>query len=524
MPLPVNGTPWPPKPYIGPLEDMRRHSAWYAGDRTSLAAAYGRENIAAIAPAERSPAERLKFWGRRGAPNLGARDNRLHIPLAADIATTSADLLFSEPPTFVLPDGTGSVAAQDRLDQIVDEGGIVNRLLEAAEVAAALGGVYLKADWDTDLAKHPLLGVVHADAALPEFSWGILRAVTFWRELDNVGVTVRRLLERHEPGQIEFGLYEGTKDNLGMVVPLTEHPDLTMLAEGLTAGNVKRTGVTGLTAAYIPNMRPNRRYRGLDWGRSDYQGVEDLFDALDETWTSWMRDIRLGRGRLVVPQAYLQNLGRGSGAAFDPEQEVYAGLEMPPTATSGAASITMTQFAIRVDEHSRSAQALMEQAIGTAGYAPQTFGLDTGPKMATATEVVARQKRSYTTRNKKGRYWAPELSRLLEVMLQLDVALGFSRVMPDRPQVIFPDAITEDPQSTAQTLALLEQARALSTDTKVRRLNPEWDDQQVAEEVARIHSESGASVPSPFAGPSPFGPMPGGSTVPGDTLPPPPAA
>src|SRR5205085_1548181 len=114
------------------------------------------------------------------------------------------------------------------------------------------------------------------------------------------------------------------------------------LAVGLEDGNRKPTGIDKLTASYVPNMRPNRRYRGLDLGRSDYQGVEDLLDALDETWTSWMRDLRLGRGRLVVPEAYLQSLGRGQGADFDADREVYAALEMPPTGASGAANLTLT--------------------------------------------------------------------------------------------------------------------------------------------------------------------------------------
>jgi hypothetical protein len=37
-----------------------------------------------------------------------------------------------------------------------------------------------------------------------------------------------------------------------------------------------------------------------------------------------MRDIRLGKARLIVPHRYLDNIGRGKGAVFEPEREVYA--------------------------------------------------------------------------------------------------------------------------------------------------------------------------------------------------------
>ncbi|MEU5647090.1 phage capsid protein [Streptomyces milbemycinicus] len=84
-------------------------------------------------------------------------------------------------------------------------------------------------------------------------------------------------------------------------------------------------------------------------------------------------------------------------------------------------------------------------------------------------------------------------------MLRLDRVLEYSTVSAEqRPQLQFGDAVSEDPQSTAQTLALVAQAEAVSTDTKVRRLNPDWDDARVQAEVERIHAETGAAVPDPI--------------------------
>lgn len=497
MPLPQNDAPWPPPEYRKQLDEVALCGAWYAGDRQALAAAYGRQTAD-----DRRPSERRWFWSRTNAPALGQRDHRLHIPLAADIATTSADLLFSEPPTFEVAGAEGSTATQDRLDEIVEEGGVINRLLEAAEVSAALGGVYLKADWDLDVVQHPLLGVVHADAAVPEFRWGRLVAVTFWREVHNDGTRVWRHLERHEVlrgvGAIEHGLYEGTTSRLGSVVPLVEHASTAGLVAGLTDGNRVLTGLKTLTADYIPNMRPNRTHRGSDLGRSDYQGTLDLHDALDETWTSWMRDLRLGRGRMVIPEGFLQAQGKGQGATFDADREVYAALNMPPSSGGGADSITLSQFEIRVDEHARTAQEIVARAIAVAGYSGQTFGL-AGDVAVTATEATARERKSFITRDKKARYWKPGLGRMLDVLLQLDVILGTAPqgVTAARPTVGFPDAVSEDPKDVATTLDLLHRAAAMSTLTKVQRLHPDWDETAVAEEVVRISAEQGTAVLNP---------------------------
>lgn len=500
MPLPENDRPWPPHELAKPYADMLEHAAWYSSDKVMLAKAYGR-----FTADDRRPSERRWFWGRSNAPSLGQPDRRLHVPLAADIATTSADLLFSEPPTFEIAADEGGAATQDRLDVILDDGGVINRALEAAEVSAALGGVFLKADWDLDLAKHPLLGVVHADAAIPEFRWGRLTACTFWREVRNDGAKVWRYLERHAPGAVEVGLYEGTKDNLGRVIPLNDRDApawVKQIADGLTDGNVKQTGVPMLTCTYIPNMRPNRKFRGSDLGRSDFQGVTDLFDALDETWTSWMRDLRLGRGRLVVPDSYLQPMGKGQGADFDADREVYSALTMPPTGNAGAANLTLTQFEIRVEQHAKTAQELVARAVAVAGYSGQTFGL-VGDVAATATEVTARERKSFITRDKKTRYFRPELAAMCEVLLALDVALKTapSGVTPSRPTVTFPDGVSEDPTEVATTLDLLNRAAAMSTQVKVERLHPDWDEKQIAAEVGRIHAEQGMNVPPPEAGP-----------------------
>ncbi|WP_406337646.1 phage portal protein [Streptomyces sp. NBC_00649] len=131
MSLPEPNIPWPPEQFATLFRETRTDDAWYSGDRERLAELYSN--------ALRRLDGRRRLWARRPA-QPGRPDPRLHVPLAADIATTSADLLFSEPPTFTVED----TATQARLDELVDAGPIANTLQEAAEVAAALGGVFLR--------------------------------------------------------------------------------------------------------------------------------------------------------------------------------------------------------------------------------------------------------------------------------------------------------------------------------------------------------------------------------------------
>ncbi|MFF0293162.1 phage portal protein [Kitasatospora sp. NPDC004614] len=482
MPLPENGAPWPPRQWAPELADMAIDAAWYSGDRRKLAAVHH--------GAEHRADGRRRLWGRSRTPAPGRREQRLHIPMPADVARKSAALLFSEPPRLTVSD----TALQDRLDELTGDRA-ARLLLEAAEVSAALGGVYLLTAWDAEIGPRPLLTHVHADCALPEFRYGHMVAVTFWQELDRSGATVLRRLERHERGRIEHGLYLGTPDNLGRAVPLTEHPSTAAVVDSLGPSGAIETGIQQLTAAYMPNIGPNRTFRGSPLGRSDLQGpARDLCDALDETWSSWLRDIRLARARLIVPKGYLRDRGPGMGAGFDEDQEIWSSLDIPPT--EAGAGITMAQFAIRVEEHKNTADALVRQIVEAGGYSASTFGLDGGPA-ATATEVEARGHDSMVTRKTKTRYAAPALADITEAMLQLDRSLGFSTLTPERPAITFGPAVAEDPASTAQTLSLLAQAQAVSTETKVRRIHPDWDAEAVAAEVQRIHTETGQGAPDP---------------------------
>lgn len=484
MPMPAANSAWPPPAMADVYLDYAENDAWYSGDKTRLAEFYG----TAIARRQRGESMveySTRLWAQGRDPLR--HETRVHVPLAGDIAATSADLLFSEPPVFTVE----QTATQDRLVEIVEEGGVHMRLLEAAEVCAGIADVYLKLAWDEDVAKRPIIAVEHGDAAVPVFKWGRLTEVTFWEELDRSGDTVLRRLEHHEPGAITYSLWQGTSANLGTMVPLTDHADTAALADiGDADGMAVRqsTGIDLLTATHVPNMRPNRRRRGQPYGRSDYAApCYDQFDSLDQTMTSWMRDIRLGRARLIAPNGYLEPLGPGQGAAFDLDREVWTEINADPSQAGG---ITLSQFAIRVEEHERTSLHVMSTAIRSAGYSAQTFGL-TGEVAVTATEVSAKERRSMTTRDRKIQYWKPALRRIIEALLALDRALGWSTVEAEVPDVEFGDAVSQDPESLARTVQLWEQARAASIETKVRWLHPDWDDTRVREEVEAIQADGG---------------------------------
>ena len=514
MPLPQNGLSWPPTALADVTPALRTWSAWYEGTPEALTAAYQRTS--GVAPARPSQyaggvvGAVSRFWWGRPQSDLTQRRDQLHVPIASDLCQASADLLYAEPPTLTVPDGQGTTATIDRLAEYTDDG-FHTVLSSGAEIGAALGGRYQRVTWDREIVPdRPFLTTVHADAAWPEFRWDRLVAVTFWSVVAVNGQQVLRHLERHEldtrgMGLILHGLYEGTVDSLGTAVPLTEHPSTAGLAAQVDAQGALVEGRTpGLAVEYIPNQRPQRRWRshpvGKSLGRSDLDGVEPLMDALDEAYSSWMRDIRLGKARILVPEALLDVGGPGRGASFDLDRDVFVGLPgaLPSRADSGALPVHAEQFAIRVDEHQRTCAELTEKILQSAGYSVQTFGEGPEGGAITATEVHSRERRTFMTRDRKIRLERPAVARLAEKMLTIDQAVfRTGGLVPQRALVTFGDSVQDSMLSLAQTAAALEQAKAASTEVKVRMLHPDWDETQVDEEVAAINAQHAIVLTDP---------------------------
>jgi len=499
MPLPEPNSEWPPKDFRAALRTIAEWSAWYSGEPDELRKVYG--GTTTSYPANRPSQFRgglvgavsRMIWGR--PTPTGEADERLHIPLAGDIATISADLLFAEPVTLTaaqdLPDDDRK-AQQVKLEQLGEQ--LHPVLLEAAEVAAGLGGVYLRDAWDQTVADGPWTSAVHADAAIPEFRYGRLAAVTFWWVIERDEQRVVRHLERHELGVIEHGVYDGTADSLGKPAALGRYA-ATRLLEPAVA-----TGIDVLTAGYVPNMRPNRAWRSqpqvCHLGRSDYgTGTVGAMGALDEAWTSLMRDLDLGRARAILPSYMLEHLGPGQGAAFAADRRYFVGLNMPPNAAPGTNPVTLSQPLLRVAEHLQITQELMLRVISSAGYSAQSLGL-AGEVAITATEVTNKRERSLVTRGRKELYWVPEIAKRAQALLMLGNK-HFDWGLPDvMPAVSLADAVQPDLGTIAAAVEMLARAEAASIEQRVRYVHPDWDDDLVLAEVARIKDDTAGSVPA----------------------------
>lgn len=502
MPLPEDAqTPWPPLSEAAAYNKMAEWSAWYGGDPERLRDFYAS-----------APSGTVRAWWRvwsRIGQQPQAQKAQLHVPIAGDLAAVSGALLFGEEPVIRLKDAHvkgATPAAKDaeaRLQKVLVRGGAYNRFVEAAETAAAIGGVYLYPAWDTEVADHPFVAIAQADQAVPVFVHGMLRSVVLWREVRVDGTIYIRHLELHEPGgTISHAVYRGTATMLGARMSDESLAGLTGLPP------VIELPFKELDVEYVPNMRPNRLWRTSSLGLSDYSGSEGMFDALDEVYISWMRDIRLAKARIIVPREFIDEAGD-----MDIDHEVYQPMDMEPgAAEAGARSMLAQQFDIRWEEHRETAIELVERIVSNSGYSPQTFGIRIEGRAESGTALRIRESKTILTLGRKANWWRPALERLAEHLLLVDQALFKGPGPVGEVEATMNDGIPTDMVELAQTAAQLSAAQAASIETRVRLINPHWTREEVEAEVERIREENnlggGQEQPAPDGAPDQGGDQP----------------
>lgn len=508
MGFPKAGTAWP-LPEWSPLHDMVADAAvWWEGDTSALEGHYAgpRYRPSQFSGGVVGAASRM-FWGK--PRTSGQPRKKLHLPLAADIANMSANLLFETPAQVHLAQGededdrAGNEAAANRLDALINTDAVAADLLVAAESCAAMGGVYGRIMWDQTVQPDPWIDWVDADSAIPEWRYGKLVAVTFVEVLPSIDKkTVHRLLSRHSAGRIDYQLMAGRDNNLGDIVPFAEHPSTAGLQVDSQSGIA--TGSDLMTAVYIPNVKPVPGFRRngqlKHMGRPDLPAdTHGLMDMLDEQWTDLKREMRTAKARVIVPESMLDFKGAGKGMEFDSEREIYTAVaDMPPEMGGGSPLVVQPQ--IRAEQYLRVCDALVREVLRRAGYSPGTFGLNDNTSGAvTAREIEANSRATLQTFKAKSRYWRAGLAHLAAAIIQVDNALNHTgAVLTDLPEVDIAPPVQETLLDKAQTLQALDSARAISTDEKVRLLHPDWDEQRVGREVGTIHSEIGVTMGDPL--------------------------
>jgi hypothetical protein len=413
------------------------------------------------------------------------------IAMTRDLGKFSASLLFSEPPKITL--------GEERLQAVLEEWAEANRLWEllvdAADSVAVEGSVAIRV-MDDDFVS-PTLPVVTfhgADSVLwserhDRYNSGGILIISVQEENSSV---IWRLLESHEPGWIRRVLYKGGPGNLGK-------------RHGLSAGppQFRELRPQRATGVDTPTLV---KWSNVPGASSDLDGLEPLLDALDEAQSVGRIKMRASQPVTFlreIPHASLKSLGGlpmhnliaidDSAGGTLPEGEYLNRYNAAVSSPFPVEKFVETaQPGLEADQHRGYIEQLREQIITGVGYSLASWGLDREGRADSGTALRLRQSTTLRTRAIKERMATAAIGEV--VALAVAMILGRRDVATFMPETIeLSDGMPRDRMEDADELVRLRQAGVISLEEAVRRLNPDWSEEKVLEEVLKIEGASARS-------------------------------
>lgn len=397
------------------------------------------------------------------------------------LSRLAADLLAGEPAD-VLPANAEDETAVERLEAIVERNRFHILIWEAAVSGSMRGDAVFKLRWgprtrppadEPEAPPEALIEEIPASIYFPELNPDNVRDVL------SVSLAWERKLkqdrflrvEEHEPGVIRHKLFRLQGATVGDAVPLTTFSEYADLAEE------EQTELEVIPVFHVPNLRMGTEH----FGRSDYQGVESLIQALNNRLTQVDEVLdRHVAPKITIPEGMVDADGKVS---IDSLQVIETGPDMAPPSY------------ITWDPHLSAAKDQMDRVLELlfilTDTAPSLLGLDKYGIAESGRALRLRMIRTAAKITRKRMYFDPVLRDLLLAALTLTSKLGGQKFEVERPTLDWQDGIPTDIVEQSEVIERRRSAGNISTETSIRLLDgPEAVDQ----ELARIAEEEAAAA------------------------------
>jgi len=451
-------------------------------------------------PAQREVWEEVSFFrALRQSDGIALRSHEsipwnypyLITPVPRLISRASANMLYGEPPEI----RADTEVDQERMDFIVEENGLASEAQRGAMIASSEGEVYGRIIFAPTILDAPIIEFVSRERVIPHFAGRFLIGATFVTEWE-IDREVMRLFEHYEPGAIRSELFRGTRTSLGTKVDLATFDQTADVIENVV------TGFDRALVVFIPNSIDADPTRGF----SDYRGLEDRFLSINKSATIGHNNAEIaGRKRALIDGKYMKPDGRAPIG-----DDIFVNADTNKTMGEAGKPLQILEYDFDAAAIVQWIDHLLDSTLLFAGIAPQSVGR--GVEGGAISGTAQRLKMSYSLieSSGKGRFFDRGLKQLLRYAAVIDARPttenGFGRKWSSRdpgvPAVDRADALPRDEMEAAQRLVMLTTAEAVSVEERVRIAHPEWDDEQIMEEVSKLGEESTTTAPPTFADPN----------------------
>lgn len=375
----------------------------------------------------------------------------LAIALPREIVTLYSDLAFSTPINAFAKDNE---AANNAIDDIIEDNKLNTHLSEASIVCAYKGGVVFKNYLDNGKSK---ITYIEPDYYFPTLSPSDKRKI--------LSETIAYQLDKNT-------LYTETyeSDSNGEYWCITR----TYKGKSIQSQSEVNTKLTESPLTYVPFVRSGANF----WGDSLYKGLTPLFDELNHRVTQIANILdRHSDPNLIADPAFFdenKQLPMG-GKAFpvdgDEQEPKYITWDW-----SGEHNFKFIEDVIYKALHYVSPMA------------PALYGMDDASQ-ASGRSLIIKSWRTQCLVRRSHTYWRDALKKILYLAQQLQNISGEKSYKPAIPNVELAIVLPLDHLEMAQAEQLKVQAGISSKKSSIARLNPHLNSRQIEEEWLEIVNE-----------------------------------
>lgn len=476
------------------IRDFSRNDAWYSGDTKRLLFHYQEVENNGMSSNYQANVNQ-HFYQNSDDDVL-----KIHTGLPQQISETWASVLGDQPLEITLGKMFDNEANQKKLKDInsANKTAMPFKILEAFEKTSAHGHVVFKLSAHSEVTNSPTVEVKLPNEYKILEKYGHIVGYVFEKIIPQGDVNYS-LVEIYGPGYIQMQVYKRKNQEL-LPVQFGEVRELYWIKE-LVPQELKEMVLNEtviwfelptneIMAEYLPNKLPNKRFSNSNLGSSDYEGAYDIYSAQDESFSSMINDLRIGRGKVFIDETLL-NWGTNGAARYNVFKSMMVKLAGDDSQDPDK-KFESVQFNLRTAEHEMTAMSLERRAVNKAGLSMATFmaNLDQGNAEAKRES----EKLTLRTRNKKIQTMTPALESLYKKLLILHDIMNMKEPQEYELTVSFYDYGSPTFEDRLGSASTAKTAGVMSNEFIVDMLHPELDEDAKNAEINRLNVMDGVET------------------------------
>lgn len=403
--------------------------------------------------------------------NVGSNIRIVHSGLPSLISYTKSRLLMSGGLEIMVNNGLKEDTKAKELLKAIYKDNKLDTIIKNSVTTESWGKKFAwKISFDAETSNYPIVELYKPQNYKAVYKRGRLFELIFSNDYEKNN-TEYRLDETYGKGYITYQLYQINKDGSEIPVPLTDLEETAELKD-----------VSWNDKIILGGEKCN--------DKADYDGIISEFDALDETWSQLMDEIRLGRSEVYVPEMLLTN------RTFNKFRKNYTELGNDER-ENGKNEITHIQPNIRTDEYAKAIKEITSNCLVATGLSPFTVGInDEVGANSSGESLTKREASSLRTRNEMIDGWEPFLEEMFMILLFANTLFnGGSYNNKLNIQVSFGDYISPTRKDIIEETKLMKDADIIDAEKAIDEI---YGDEISEEEKIRILANTGNLTEEPI--------------------------